>query len=105
MLTQRAGYEPDYAQLAAHMGVKSRETIRVWMNELVEEGYVLRECHSDPYAKHQFYWSFDIYALPRHEFARLNGERIQRKREEERRKQIETDRIIEVELWGSTQAQ
>lgn len=103
MLGKDESYKVTYDDLCAAMNLHYRAVLRI-MNELIEYEYVERECHSDPYEGGQFFWTFQVYAMPKRKYLheikthldRMHYERL--KKNEAKATDIGT---VRQELWGS----
>ena len=103
LLAQDDSYKIDYAELGAIFSVH-RDRVRVWMNELIKYEYVERECHTDPYEGGKFFWTFQVYAIPRRNYLhemKAHLDRLHQERLEKNAAKITDINTVRRELWGS----
>ena len=99
LLSHDRTYAVNYEDICAATGVKYRASLKL-MNELIEYEYVTRECHRDAYDKQRFFWTYEIYSLPRKRYLHIWRKAKEREYQREVRKNSKKVKQIRSELWG-----
>ena len=103
LLAKEETYKVNYDDICATLNVHYRAALRC-MNELIKYEYVERECHTDPYEKGQFFWTFQVYAIPKRKYLHEMKAHLDRQHQEQLEKnsaKITDIDTVRRELWGS----